>query len=196
LVPTVRFLDATEPAVVIGSAQPLLSVDSDADAGVSIVRRHSGGGAVLLRPGEVLWADVYLPAGDQLWDDDVRRSVYWLGRTWTLALGDLGIDASCHEGGLIASQWSHLACFAGLGPGEVTVGTRKVIGISQRRTRAGALFQCAGLLRWDPGALTKLLALDAAARREVSRQLEDAAAALDVNYAELESAFLTRLAER
>ena len=48
-------------------------------------------------------------------------------------------------------------CFAGLGPGEVTVDGRKVVGISQRRTRAWARFQCAALGRWDPAALAELL---------------------------------------
>jgi hypothetical protein len=33
-----------------------------------------------------------------------------------------------------------------------------VVGISQRRTRGWARFQCAAYLRWDPGALVALLA--------------------------------------
>ena len=62
-------------------------------------------------------------------------------------------DAVVHRGGLVATPWSRQVCFAGLGPGEVTVAGRKVVGVAQRRTRHGARFQVAALLRWDPAAL-------------------------------------------
>ena len=39
------------------------------------------------------------------------------------------------------TQWSRLVCFDGLGAGEVTVGGRKAVGISQRRTRGWARLQ-------------------------------------------------------
>jgi hypothetical protein len=39
----------------------------------------------------------------------------------------------------------------------VSIEDRKAIGISQRRTRAAARFQCAALARWDPAALADLL---------------------------------------
>jgi lipoate-protein ligase A len=193
-VPTVRFLSVDAPALVIGSTQPVNSVETD--AGIKIARRHSGGGAVLLRPGDVLWVDVFVSTGDVLWDDDVGRAAHWLGQTWTLALGDLGVRARYHDDALMPRLWSHLACFGGLAPGEVTVATRKVVGISQRRTRAGAQFQCAALLAWDPGALVRLLAIDRRSRAELRAQLEQDAVALDVNHEELEAAFVRRVAER
>ncbi len=58
---------------------------------------------------------------------------------------------------MVCSAESGRACFAGLGPGEVTIGGRKAVGISQRRTRAGARFQCVAYERWDPGPLAALL---------------------------------------
>jgi lipoate-protein ligase A len=33
-------------------------------------------------------------------------------------------------------------CFAGVGPGEVLTGDRKLVGLSQRRTRHGIRIQC------------------------------------------------------
>jgi lipoate-protein ligase A len=42
----------------------------------------------------------------------------------------------------------------------VTVSGRKTLGMAQRRTRHGALFQCAVPLRWEPERLLTLLALD------------------------------------
>ena len=63
-------------------------------------------------------------------------------------------------------------CFAGLAAGEVVVGTgAKVVGVSARRSRAGALFQCACLLRWEPGALLELMALRPGERERAADEL-------------------------
>jgi lipoate-protein ligase A len=148
-------------ALVIGSAQPVSTVDERATAerGAEVVRRRSGGGAVLLVPGEALWVDVVVPAGDPLWDVDVGRASWWLGDAWAAALAACGVDgAVVHRGPLRKTRWSAVVCFAGLGPGEVTIRGRKAVGISQRRTRAAARFQCAVHHRWDPLALIALLA--------------------------------------
>ena len=161
-VPTERAVwiaDPSAPALVLGSAQP----ESDVRPGVAIdvVRRRSGGGAVLVVPGDLLWVDVIVPTDDPLWDDDVGRASHWLGDAWAAALGDLDVEATVHKAGLVPSRWSSAVCFAGRGPGEVTLGDHKVVGISQRRTRWAARFQCAALGRWDPSALLSLLAIDA-----------------------------------
>jgi lipoate-protein ligase A len=147
--------DPTGPALVLGSTQPDSVVRPDVD--IEVVRRHSGGGAVLVVPGDLLWVDVIVPSGDDLWDDDVGRAAHWLGAVWCAALVDLGVTGEVHTGGLVRAPWSDQVCFAGLGPGEVTVAGRKVVGISQRRTRAAARFQCAALARWDAAALADLL---------------------------------------
>ncbi|HEX2191779.1 MAG TPA: hypothetical protein VHH09_01160, partial [Acidimicrobiales bacterium] len=118
-----------------------------------------------------------------------------LGRVWAESLGDLGWAARWHDGPLVTTPWSRLVCFAGLGPGEVRVrGKAKAVGVSQRRTRAGALFQCAALLRWAPGDLLDLLALDEARRRLVTDELAGAAVGLGLEVRAVEAAFLARLA--
>ena len=207
-----RLVEATGPAVVLGSTQAaeVVDVDRAAAAGVAVVRRRSGGGAVLVRPGELVWADVFVPAGDPLWLADVGRATHWLGRTWTDALAALGVRASWHDGPLVSTPWSGLVCFAGLGPGEVQLATGaaggtgdtgdtggtggKVVGVSQRRTRAGALFQCAALLRWHPDDLLDLLSVDDDRRSEAAAELDGAAVGLGVAPTDLEDAFLDRLA--
>ncbi len=81
---SVRILTVDRPALVLGSTQIVddgLGGRASA-AGVEIVRRRSGGGAVLLRTDEVVWVDVVVPAGDPLWSDDVGRAFFWLGRVW------------------------------------------------------------------------------------------------------------------
>ena len=183
---------------MLGSTQADGVVDrrQAAAAGVDVVRRHSGGGAVLLRPGEVVWVDVLVPAGDQLWSDDVARAFAWLGTVWADALADVGLDASLHAGPTVATSWSDLVCFAGLGPGEVTVDGAKVVGMSQRRRRGGALFQCAALLAWEPADLLALLALDDGRRRQAAQELRRVAAGAGLDARLLEDALLARLAER
>jgi len=138
------------PALVLGSTQDDAVVDAEmlADRGIDLVRRRSGGGAVLLDAagalgaGPTLWIDLVVPREDPLWVDDVGRSTDWLGDAWVRALASLGLSASVHRGRLERTSASTLVCFAGLGPGEVLVEGRKVVGISQRRTRRGARFQC------------------------------------------------------
>ena len=61
------------------------------------------------------------------------------------------------RGALQTSNWSETVCFAGVGPGEIVSGARKVLGISQRRTRDIARFQCALYRHWDAEALVSLL---------------------------------------
>jgi lipoate---protein ligase len=180
-----------QPALVLGSTQSDEVVDAAAceRAGVDVVRRRSGGGAVYLAPGEVTWIDVIVPGGDDLWSDDVGQSMWWLGDVWTAALGDLGVDdAQVHRGGLVTTEWSKLICFAGLGPGEVTVGGRKLVGISQRRTRSAARFQCAVYRHWRPEAVVALLVGD----HQVLADLPDVATA-DGSVADVAAAFIGRL---
>lgn len=186
--------DVTAPAVVLGSTQGD-GVLAPGAGGVDVARRRSGGGAVLVEPGRVLWAEVVVPAGDPLWQADVGRAAWWLGDEWAATLAALGVGgAVVHRGGLVRAPWSAAVCFAGLGPGEVTVGGRKVVGISQRRTREGALFQCAVPLAWDPAALLAALALTPAERDQASAALADAVLPLTGCVpSEVESAFLAEL---
>lgn len=178
---SVWWFDVDRPTVVLGSTQPFEAVDGSRVErnGVAVARRRSGGGAVWLAPGEVTWVDLVIPAGDALWDDDVSRSSRWVAEAWLRCLADLGVEgARAHEGGMVDGPWSRLVCFAGLAPGEVTVAGRKVVGVSQRRTRHAARFQCAVLHRWDPSALLDVMALDAPDRERAARDLADVATAV------------------
>ncbi len=176
---SVWVFDVDRPALVLGSTQPLDHVDHEAcaAAGVDVVRRRSGGGAVLLEPDRTLWVDVVLPAGDPEWLDDVGAATWWLGDVWAAALRALGVaHAEVHRGPLVTNAWSRQVCFAGIGPGEVTVGSAKAVGISQRRTRTAARFQTALVLEWAPDTLVPLLA----APRPTAEQLREVVHAVGV----------------
>jgi lipoate-protein ligase A len=194
----VRVATVTAPAVVLGSTQRLEVVDAGraAVAGVDVVRRRGGGGAVLVGPGEIAWVDVFVPAGDELWSADVAVAFHWLGAAWTAALADVGVDATWHDGTQCTTTWSRLVCFAGLGAGEVSVDGRKVVGLSQRRSRAGSLFLCAALLRWEPTALLDVLALSDEGRARAKEELAPVAAGLDLGEDALADAFVAQLQSR
>lgn len=171
----------TRPALVLGSTQPDADVDLDRarQAGVDVVRRRSGGGAVLVVPDHVVWVEVAVPAGDPLWEDDVGRASWWLGDVWAEALSSLGFGRpEVHRGSPVTTPWSRTICFAGLGPGEATVDGGKVLGLSQRRTRAGAVFHCAVPLRLDGPVLVELLAFDSRRRGQALAALEAGATSL------------------
>ena len=171
----VRRCRPTAPALVLGSTQPDADHAAAGAAGLGVVRRHSGGASVVVGPGRLVWLDVVIPRGDPFWHDDVGVAPLWLGHR---LVGLVGEGAAVHEGAMITSAWSRLVCFAGIGPGEVVdAAGRKVIGISQRRTRAAALFQVAILLRWDPAEAVAGLALSPADRHRAAADLAEAAAA-------------------
>lgn len=189
-------VEAARPCVVLGSTQAVSTVDAERASAVDVdvVRRRSGGGAVLVEPGDLVWVDVLVPADDALWHADVGRAFAWLGRAWAGALADVGVpEARPYDGPLRQTPWSRRVCFAGLGPGEVTVEGAKVVGICQRRTRAGALFQCAALLRWEPARLLDVLHLSDDDRQQGREELAGVARGLDVDPIALVDALLGRL---
>jgi len=192
----VRLLHATNVGLVLGSGQPDGDVDrvrADA-AGFEVVRRRSGGGAVLVGRGRVVWIDVIVPKDDELWQDDVGRAFWWLGELWAEVLAGAGPAAEVWRGGLRRSPWSSRVCFAGLGPGEVTVEQRKVVGMAQRRSRRGALFQCALSVEWDPVPLLDVLSLGERQRQLAAAELAEAAVGVGAEVAAAAGlAFVARL---
>jgi hypothetical protein len=117
------------------------------------------------------WVDVVVPHGFA--PDDIRGAMVWIGEHWLAALrsllsfSDVGdqrdvpqLDVhqlDVHRGGMLDTAWSEFVCFAGIGPGEVLLGGRKLVGLSQRRTRHGLRLQ--GLAYRSPmtAAITDLL---------------------------------------
>ncbi len=164
--PTLRWYRARRTAIVLGRGQRRLEVRASAD--LDLVRRDSGGGAVLLDP-ELLSLDVAVPVGHPWIDPADLGAVFTrVGAAWAAALGDLGLrGAVVHDGPSTTPRASDArssliaaVCYATLGRGEVHVGGRKVVGLSQRHRRHGVLVQCGLLRRWRPAALLKALGAD------------------------------------
>ncbi|WP_420450457.1 lipoyl protein ligase domain-containing protein [Ilumatobacter sp.] len=165
--------EVTAPALVLGSTQSDDDVDLAAcrRRGVEVVRRRSGGGAVWLVPGEVVWVDVIVPAGGPGWSDDVHVPMVWLGRHLRRAFAELGVsDVVVHDAPMVRTAASAVVCFDGLAPGELTRGGAKLVGTSQRRVRHAARLQCCWYVTHDHGDLVELLAtpVDVGALRAVA----------------------------
>ncbi len=127
--PRVVVCRSDAPALVLGSVQRSFIVDAGAD--------------------DPRFADV---------TGDVGKSMHWMGTRIRVALEHVGVDdVAIHDSPMVCTDWCRLVCFAGIGPGEVVRGDRKLVGISQRRTRIGSRFQCAVHTRWNPELLVSLL---------------------------------------
>jgi hypothetical protein len=159
-VPTLGVLRAS-PMVVLGSTQRLEDLDAAALArdGLTVRRRRGGGGAVLLRPPDC-WIELWLPATSSAERGDVRSTAYRVGEWWQVALRSLGVACDVHRGAVDGAAQGAVACFAGLGPGELSTEGRKLVGLSQWRAREGALVSSVLAAR-RPSDLTAYLSSDA-----------------------------------
>ena len=163
-VANVEILEITRPAVVLGSTQSfdVVNMSRASELGFDVVRRRSGGGVVILQPDDHAWIDVTVPRDHHLWSDDVEHASWWLGEVWCDVLRETDSSArwEVHRGKLTASAPERRVCFASVGPGEVgrrESVPRKVVGVSQRRTKDAARFQCTLFRRIDVDLYAKLL---------------------------------------
>ena len=108
-------------------------------------------------PGESVWLDITISREDPLWQDDVSASMLWLGDVFVQALRPW-VHAETFRGTFHNGDVGRAVCFASAAPGEVFVGENKLVGISQRRNREGARFQCVLYRQWNPVVWGSLIA--------------------------------------
>ncbi len=155
------------PAAVFGSTQLPAGFQPRRDpvgADVEVCRRRSGGGLVVVRPGDV-WIDAIVPRHSPLHTEDVGLAFQWFGQVWLEALriharrGDLDDRrfrlAEPVPGRRAADR--PFFCFADVGHGEVLHGDRKIVGVSQRRTRHWTRLQALAVWSWDPVEIDNLV---------------------------------------
>lgn len=204
--PTLRIFTWSEPWLSVGCLQPISEIDVSAcqRAGISIVRRASGGTAVLHE--STVAYSLVVPPGHPLAVSDIVESYRILAPPAQLALKRIGISAElvrldeAHRGR--PHGFGSAACFAALSPYELIVGSRKLVGNSQLRRRGAILHHAVVMLDFNPGRFAGFLktssldevrklsalldvrigSLGGVLSREVS--LEEAAAAIEAGFAE------------
>lgn len=160
--PVLRFYSWNAPAVSLGAAQASseLNLGHCSRVGINIVRRASGGAAVLHEAH--LGFSLILPSDHWLVAGDIVHSYERLGRTLSTALRTLGATVE-----LIAPEEARTfrppglaarACLAGYGPWEPRFDGRKLAGHAQVRRRGVVLYHAIIPIRGDPAALAQLLA--------------------------------------
>jgi len=171
----------SRPALVMGSSQKpeqfhhdLLSAD-----GVELVGRRSGGGAVFIDPAATVWIDLVAPRTSDWWSRELAENFLMVGRVWQRALAVLGVETELCTTAPVRTEAASLACWAGVGWGELTLGAAKVVGLSARRTRWGTRVQAMAVLNGSSARVGDYL-LDAV-------EPAIAPATVDIKPAELEA---------
>ena len=161
-IPTLRLYRWSPPAVSIGLLQPIERISEEAcrQLGFNIVRRPSGGGAVLHQH-EITYAVVVdgrvCPEGSS-----VMATYRWLAKGLTAGLRKLGIEASlsnsndrnCPSQHLIASF-----CFARTSAADLTVEGLKLGGSAQARRRHFLLQHGSIPIRLDTETIEQIFGL-------------------------------------
>jgi len=100
--------------------------------------------------------------------------------SWRNALAQIGVAACVvHEGRSEPGPQGALVCFSGRGPGEVFQAGRKLMGMSQWRSREGSLFRSCAYTHWDPAPLVELFDLDLPTRESLVKNLARSAVGVD-----------------
>ena len=150
----------------LGTSQSINDIDREAcaNAGVSILRRSSGGTSVL-HTHQIGWS-LTMPSGHAFAPDDIVQS-YKLQSAIALDIcRDLGIDARAINIETARKSLSDpllaIACFGSLAPFEITVGKddKKLVGWGQVRRRGVVMHHAVMSVRFRPFDLVKLLMTD------------------------------------
>jgi lipoate-protein ligase A len=194
--PRVRWWIASSPAVVVGLGlrhrlSSMVDIARCREAGVAVLERRAGGGALLLDEHMVCGA-VCVPRASV--PDDVTESYRWLGDLLVAHLQSLGLpaarrvetDEARRDVANLKSRDDAVAkillttCYGALSPHEVALGQAKLVGLAQIRRRHAALFQFGILLRDQSPLADYLVVPDEETRQHVREALSQRTVGFDL----------------
>jgi len=176
--PTLRFYQWNPPAITIGRHQDAAKIDHDrtAELGYEIVRRSTGGRAILHI--DELTYSVAASKEHPLMQGGVMDSYLRISNALVAGLRNLNVAAEKAEADVRAGKDISAACFEVPSAYEISVGQRKLLGSAQSR-RAGYVLQHGTLpLTGDIKRLVSILALPTAEKDALAEQLADRACTL------------------
>lgn len=190
--PVLRFYGWDPPAVSIGrfqKKQTAVHEDTCRSLGVDIVRRITGGRAVLHQ--NELTYSIICRTDNGLFPDSVLGTYKVIANGLLAGLSNLGIQAemvsrSSRHAGLVSRNSKDPACFSSPSWYEIIVNNRKIVGSAQRRMSTAFLQHGSILIDYDPALEAQVIPGGGAAdvvtsiRRELGR---------DVSFDEVKQAF-------
>lgn len=164
--PTIRFYRWSPPAISLGYFQSLekeVDIRACEQAGIDIVRRLTGGRAVLHQ--YELTYSLVAPENHRKVAGSILESYLSISRGLVQGLAFLGVEAELAEGKK-QTEFSTAACFDAPSWYEMVVGGKKLVGSAQTR-RNGCILQHGSLLvRMDVDLLFSVLNFNNAKVRE------------------------------
>jgi len=167
--PTLRLYAWSPPCISLGRNQPLSQVDleSCSAAGVDVVRRPTGGRAILHT--DELTYSVALSVVDPRAAAGVTEGYRRLSEGLLAGLRRLGVGAGPAESGGPGEGASGPACFEVPSHHEITAGGRKLVGSAQWRAKGGVLQHGSLPLEGEIGRIVDYLAVPEEGRETLRR---------------------------
>ncbi len=177
--PTLRFYEWAPPCLSLGRGQCEADASAEAcrAAGVDLVRRPTGGRAIL--HADELTYSVALLQSDPRATGDVVESYRRLSGGLVAGLRMLGVDATQALGTRKGSGAPPAACFEAPSEYEITVGGCKLMGSAQWRARGGVLQHGTLPLSGDITRIVDYLAFPAEQRPAQRQALRSRAVTLE-----------------
>ncbi len=144
----------------------------------AVLVRRATGGAAILHADDVTFAIVARP-GDPLFAGPIAASYRRVHDAIALGLRSLGVDATArsgHDGGAGAPRADEPVCFHAPTSFDLMLGSKKLVGSAQRRTRERVLHHGSIPLRKNPLATDAASIEDAIGRRPTREEVESALA--------------------
>src|SRR5712692_7421849 len=163
--PTLRFFAWQPPTISLGYGQPLdgrIDPDAAAALGIGLVRRPTGGSAILHEgPDLEVTYSVTAAADDFAGADDLLATYRWIGTALEAGLRQLGAPVEMVPVRPSSPAATPAFCFARTGSYELEIGGRKLVGSAQRRQGAGFLQHGSVMLGAAPDRLRRVFPAEA-----------------------------------
>ncbi|MCJ7509882.1 MAG: lipoate--protein ligase family protein [Dehalococcoidia bacterium] len=164
--PTLRLFSFRPPCLSLGRFQPV-PPETHREAGLEVVRRPTGGRAVLHR-GDICYS-VIAPVDHPLLAGSIHQSYGKIARALAEGLAILGLPPlreAAAQGRLPAGEW----CFEAIAPHELALDGAKLVGSAQLR-RDGILLQQGSIRLASPGGQpSAAISLEESLGRRVPRR--------------------------
>jgi lipoyl(octanoyl) transferase len=158
--PTIRFFAWEPPAISLGYGQPVdrnIDLDEAARMGIGLVRRPTGGSAILHEGPDLELTYSVVGAGEDFSGaDDLLATYHWIGTALAAGLTILGAAVEMVPVQPSDPRAMPAFCFARTGSYELEVGGRKLVGSAQRRQGAGFLQHGSVMLGAAPERLRRV----------------------------------------